>query len=255
MPYGVPPYGLDQYGNPVDPDIGDLLYVELPGVYIDSLIFDEVSEGLFLFNAVPAEGTVENPRSTNIEFDIFETSGSEPNLTTLNVWINGIPAIAGGAFVAPFNGPASLITDNGNTVHVTIDPVSDFASEEIVSVHVECANDANTFFLGALYEFKIEDFTPPILLSAVPQSEKVIRLTFNESMNMSDPAETISTLNPENYEFEALTVPAVPVVAVSVSAFSDAVVDVHLDIEITPNATYKVTVTNAQDIHGNTIVP
>lgn len=246
---------MDQYGNPVDPGVGDLLYVELPGVYIDSLIFDEVSEGLFIFNAVPAPETTGNPRGTDIEFDIFDTSGSEPTIASINVTVNGVPAVVNGGFVGPYNGPGSAITDGGNTVHVKIDPVSDFASEEIVTVAVTCANDAATYTLDEAYEFQIEDFTPPILLSAVPQSEKVIRLTYNEAMKMEDAAESDDALNPENYAFTALTVPAVPVVAVSCVAISATVVDVYLDIEITPRATYKVVVTNAVDVNGNVIVP
>lgn len=255
MPYGVPPYGLDQYGNPVDPDAGDLLYVELPGVFIDTLIFDEVSTGLFVFNAVPAPETTGNPRATDIEFDIFDTSGSEPAIPTINVTINGVPAVVDGGFVGPYNGPGSAITDGGNTVRVKIDPIGDFSSEEIVTVAISCANDAATYSLDESYEFQIEDFTPPILLSAVPQSEKVVRLTYNEAMKTVDASEADDALNPSNYAFTALTVPAVPVSAVACVPISVTVIDVYLDTEITPRATYKVVVTGAVDVNGNEIVP
>ncbi len=255
MPYGIPPYGVDKYGNPDDPEPGDLLFVELPGVYVDSLIFDEVSAGLYLFNAIPTDGSVDNPRTTNVDFDLFETSGSTVDVSTLNVSVNGIPAIIDGVIQAPFDGGDAVIVDDGANVHVTLDFTDDYESEEIIEVVVVCSNAANTFELDTQYQFKIEDFTPPILLEASAMSEKIVRLTFNESMMQVDPAAENDALNPANYAFEALTVPAVPIVAVSVASVSGAVIDITLDTEMTMNATYKVTVSNAEDVSENEILP
>ena len=56
MPYGVIPYGVNPYGNDDAPVIGDVVEVELPGVYVDALVFDEATESLLLLNMVPRRG-------------------------------------------------------------------------------------------------------------------------------------------------------------------------------------------------------
>lgn len=255
MPYGIPPYGVDVYGNPVDADVGDLVYVILPGVYVDSLIFDEVSEGLFLYNANPTNGQTNVSKTTLVEFDIFDTSGSDVDPTTLNVVINGVPAVVNGAAVAPFDGGSSSVGVADPVLHVTIDYTGEYDSEGIVEVHVSCANVADTFELDADYNFQIEDYVPPKVLSAEARSEKVVRVVFDDIMNMDDEVSAASALNPTNYTFTALSVPAVPLEPVSVARVSDSVVDVTTDIEMTPNAQYRVRVDNVEDSSGNVITP
>lgn len=255
MPYGIPPYGVDVYGNPVDADVGDLVYAILPGVYVDSLIFDEVSEGLFLYNTNPTNGQVDVSKTALVEFDIFDTSGSDVDPSTLIVTINGVPAITNGAAIAPFNGGGSSVGVADPSLHVVIDYTGEYDSEGIVEVHVWCENVAQTYTLDAVYSFQIEDYVPPKVLSAEARSEKVVRVVFDDDMNMDDTTSDASALNPANYSFTALSAPAVPLEPVSVARVSSKVVDITTDIEMTPNAQYRVTVVNAEDASGNVIVP
>lgn len=256
MPYGTFPYGVDPYGNPDAPTLGDTIEVELPGVYVDSLVFDELSETLMLVNQAPEKGSVQNPTSTDIEFDIFDTSGSSVDVATLVVTVNGVTAFTGGSFTAGWDGPGSAVVDGGAVVHMTIDPTVDFASELVVVVNVKVKNDSASLSLNESYAFKIEDITKPVLLSAFALDHETVRLEFSEPMTAEAAENPDDALNPANYTFEALSVPAVPLVAVSVVKTSNpAVFDAHVDIEMSPNAAYKVTVLNTEDLFNNEIEP
>lgn len=255
MPYGVVPYGVDPYGNPDEPVEGEVVEVELPGVYVDNLVFDEVTEGLLLVNQSPEKGSTQNPVDTNVDFEIFDTSGTEIDVSTLVVTINGEVAYTNGAFTAGWDGADSSVEDNGAVVHVTVDPTTDFESEQIVVVGVVVDNDGATLHLDDSYAFKIEDITAPVLVSAQALNHMVVRIEYSESMLAVDAALSNDALNPANYTFTTDTKPAVPLVCLSVTQVTAAVYDLHLDIEMTPNAVYVVAALNVQDLFDNVIEP
>ena len=261
MPYGTFPYGVDPYGNLDAPTIGDTVEVELPGVYVDNLVFDEVSAALMLVNQVPEKGSTQNQADTSISFDIFDTSGAAIDLSTLVVTVDGVVAHAGGVFSTGWDGPGSMVTDNGTVVQVTIDPTTNFDSEATVVVNVKVSDfptglNGIPLSLNETYAFKIEDITKPVLLSAMALDHETVRLEFTEPMTAEAPENPDDALNPANYTFEALSVPAVPLVAVSVAKTSNpAMFDVTVDIEMSPNALYKVTVLNTEDLFDNMIEP
>lgn len=255
MPYGVIPYGSDPYGNPDTPVFGDVVEVELPGVYIDQLVFDEATEALLLMNMVPDKGTTGNAVDTNVFFEVFDTTGSTVDASTLNVTIDGVAAIIDGAFQAGFDGPASAVSgDATDTLSITIDPTADFDSEAVVVVDVSVENNAGTHSLVETYVFKIADVTAPKLLVAHALDHMTVRVEFDEPMTAEDASAAADALNPENYAFTTSSKPAVPIVAVSVAKVSDTLFDITLDIEMTPGAVYTVTVENAEDFFGNPIV-
>lgn len=255
MPYGVVPYGVDPYGNPDLPVEGDVVEVELPGVYVDALVFDEVTEGLLLVNQSPEKGSSQNPVDTNVDFEIFDTSGTTIDATSLVVTINGETVYSGGAFASGWDGPASIVIDGGNVVHVTVDPTSDFESEAIVVVGVEVSNTGATLSLNEFYAFKIEDITPPALLSAKALDHMTVRVEFSESMVAEDPDALNDALNPINYTFTTSSAPAVPLTCIAVTKVTGTVYDLTTDIEMTPDAVYVVAVLNAEDLYDNAIVP
>ena len=253
MPYGVIPYGVNPYGNDDAPVIGDVVEVELPGVYVDALVFDEATESLLLLNMVPEKGSTGNAVDTHVVFEVFDTTGGVLDASTLSVTIDGVAAVVAGAFQAGFNGAASAVTgDATDVLHVVIDPTTDFLSESIVVVDVEVENDA-ALELVETYVFKIDDVTAPKLLSALALDHMVVRLTFDEAMKAVDAAATDDALNPDNYAFSTPTQPAVPIFAVSVVKVTDFQFDITLDIEMTPGAIYTVVVSGAEDAFGNVI--
>ena len=250
MPYGVIPYGVNPYGNDDAPVIGDVVEVELPGVYVDALVFDEATESLLLLNMVPEKGSTGNAVDSNVAFEVFDTTGGVLDAATLNVTIDGVAAVVGGVAQAGF---AASITGGGTDVlHVSINPDVDFVSESIVVVDVEVQNDGG-LSLVETYVFKIDDVTAPKLLSALALDHMVVRLTFDEAMKAVDAAATDDALNPDNYAFSTPTQPAVPIFAVSVVKVTDFQFDITLDIEMTPGAIYTVVVSGAEDAFGNVI--
>ncbi|HWN69812.1 MAG TPA: hypothetical protein VNM90_19355, partial [Haliangium sp.] len=57
-------------------------------------------------------------------------------------------------------------------------------------------------------------------------------------------------LRPESYRFEAITAPAVAVVPVAVQAAGPSSIDLALDIELSPRATYRVIATGIVGADG-----
>lgn len=250
MPYGVIPYGVDPYGNPDAPVVGDVVEVELPGVYIDALVFDEATESLLLLNMVPEKGSTGNAVDSNVAFDVFDTTGGVLVAATLNVTIEGVAAVVGGVAQAGF--AASVTGDGTDVLHVSINPDADFVSESIVVVDVEVQNDGG-LELVETYVFKIDDVTAPKLLSALALDHMVVRVEFDEAMRAVDAEATDDALNPANYAFSTPTQPAVPIFAVSVVKVTDFQYDITLDIEMTPGAVYTVVVSGVEDSQGNVI--
>lgn len=254
MPYGIIPYGTDPYGNPDVPVAGDVVEVELPGCYVDALVFDETTEDLLLMNMVPDKGTTGNAVDTSVYFQVFDTTGSTVDASTLIVTIDGVQAVVGGVFQAGFNGPDSAITGNGtDTLSVTVDPTSDFDSEAVVVVAVHVENNAATHTLEDSYAFKIADVTAPKLLAALALDHMTVRVEFDEAMTSESSSGAADALNPSNYTFTTSSKPAVPIEAVSVAKVTDTQYDITLDIEMTPGAVYTVTVESVEDFFGNPI--
>lgn len=255
MPYGVIPYGVDPYGNPDAPVVGDVVEVELPGVYVDALVFDESTVSLQLLNLVPEKGSSGNAVSTSINFEVFDTTGGVLVASTLNVTVDGVAAVVGGHFQTGFDGPASLITgDASDVLHVVIDPTTDFTSESIVVVDVDVKN-TTAVGLVETYVFKIADVTTPKLLSALALDHMLVRVEFDEAMKASNAAATDDALNPNNYAFSTPTQPAVPIYAVSVVKVTDFQYDITVHMEMTPGAVYTVDVSAVEDAFGNVIAP
>ena len=255
MPYGVIPYGTDPYGNPEAPVAGDVIEVELPGVYVDALVFDETTEALLLLNMDPEKGSTGAPVNTHIVFEVFDTTGSTVDASMLNVAVDGVAAIVNGVFEAAFDGASSTITgDATDTLHVVIDPLANFVSEAVVVVNVVAANNAATHTIDETYVFKIDDVTAPKLLAARALGHMTVRVEYDEPMLAVSATGAADALNPALYTFTTASEPAVPIEAVSVAKVTDAEYDITLDIDMTPNAVYTVTVVDVEDIFDNAIV-
>jgi hypothetical protein len=69
---------------------------------------------------------------------------------------------------------------------------------------------------------------------------RCVRVSFDGPVRQLGDGAPGDALRPENYRFEAVSAPAVTVVPVAVQPAGASAVDVALDIELSPRATYRV---------------
>ncbi|KKN30615.1 hypothetical protein LCGC14_0832290 [marine sediment metagenome] len=218
--------------------------VELPAVYIDDVQMLEPG-GLALLNRDPDDGQVRVPEDLNIVVDIADLTGIGIDTSATQVFVAGILAFDGGVFQPGFAGSTS--SPDSDTLRIDINPASDFASEQAVTVRVvsETTGGANT--IDETYSFTIIDLIPPAFASAVPQSLRVVRFTFDDPVKQTDPNDLLDALNHDAYLFTPLTFPAVTPVGVSVVSVDERTVDVTVSIDLSPGQTYQVRAPNFTD--------
>ena len=204
--------------------------------------------------SVQVTGGTANP-ALGFSTSLFSGAADGVDEANTQVFINSTLAFDGGAFQAGFTGPASAAADvgNGMSYRIRIDPTSDFASEQVVSVRVVSQTDSTSDTIDETYSFAVEDLTAPQLFGAVGRELDRIRVTYDEPVKQTDPTESDDALNPANYTLSALTTPAVSVVAKSVESVDPSTVDVLTDIDLSPGQTYNLKVLNVVDKSGNQI--
>lgn len=89
-----------------------------------------------LANFDPAPGEVEVPVATNISFDITDVV-SGVDITRLDMFVNGIPAITDGTITSPFADTGSGIVPIADGYTVTLDLFSDFWWNELEDVIID----------------------------------------------------------------------------------------------------------------------
>lgn len=248
-------------------------FLELPAFYIDDVLEDTLGTGAvpyyLVINRDPEAAAIEVPRITLIAFDLAAESGDSPDLALTTVFVAVTPPGAApgpevlaydgsaGGFQAGWSGPASATSViDASTTRITIDPTTDFGSLDVVTIRaVSSSSNGETLAGGAgiSWSFTIEDVTAPVLTLASGRSKKVVRLTFDEPIVQTVASDANSSLNPSNYLITRQTLPAVDVVVESVSVVDPLSVDLELDIEHTPRATYRVVVSDVEDLLGNVI--
>lgn len=241
-----------------------ILEVLLPAAYVDSVIEDTaasvVGKTPTLINRDPEPAETGVAKATNIQLDIatVDATGSI-DLAATQVYVDGVLAFSAGTFQAGFTGPASAYSNPvADVLRITIDPtISAFASEEVIDVRVvsQAVGDPNV--LDETYQFIIEDYAAPKLLSAVAQDLQRVRLTFDEDVVEIDTTSLASALRAGNYTLERLgdyLTPLVSASIVSAEAVTTTQVDVYTDIPLTPGGYYKITGANLEDTDGNAIL-
>lgn len=247
------------------------VFIELPGFFIDAVNFDELGIGagaiyLEVINRSPEPDQEEIRADSLISFDVAGSLAAPPVLADTTVYIqtttqDGVVgpltcAYDGGGtgFQAGFNGALSAVSAiDPSTIRFVIDPTLDFDSLSTVAIFLETDSVSYPGGLAEDWSFVIEDVTAPRLIKAQGREAKTVRLTFDEPVNMESATASDSALTPTNYVFTRLEVPAVSIVASSVTAVSTSVVDVTLDIEMSPRKSYQVAVSNVADLLGNII--
>lgn len=202
-------------------------------------------------NRNPEPGEIQVLRTAPVEVELHDGDGVAPATAGVQVWVAGVLAYDGGAggFQAGFSGTAT--NPDAATLRLVIQRATQFASFETVPVRVAESVSA----LDSTYSFTTLDETAPTVVSATARSQTVVRVVFSEPILQVDPAGTDDALNPDHYAFTRLAVPAVDVEPVSVAVVDATTVDVTVDVELSFNAPYLVTVVDVEDVWGNIVGP
>ncbi len=208
-----------------------------------------------LLNRDPEPDEIGVPVDQDVAVDIADDSGTGIATALTQVYIDGTLAYDGGAggFQTGFTGAVS--NPDTNTLRVVVDPDTDFDSEEIIDVRVVSDIVGTGTPIDTVYTFTVEDVTAPQVSSARALDKSVVQVIFNEDMFQDAGTLAKDALTASNYVFARTTAPAANVVASSVvgDIFNEFAFNVTLDIEMTPRATYLVTVSGAEDTSGNAL--
>jgi phage tail-like protein len=123
-----------------------------------------------------------------------------------------------------------------------------------VSVRVVTQTVGGANQLDTSWSFTCEDLTAPHVVGAQSRELKRVRVSFDENVKQQSALAPDDALNPALYAIERASAPAVEVSVVGVAPVTNASVDLLTDIELTPGALYRVTVTGVVDLFGNTVV-
>lgn len=232
----------------------DYQAVELPAVYVDELIFFDEAEALFQGNRQAEPNEVRVGKADKIELVLYDLTGGDFPLYD-DVYVNGVLAFNGVTLEPGFDGPDSEtpFIDGFNGIHLTLDPTTDFASEQVVEVRVTGHSNVHDGTIDETFLFTIEDYAPPTIVRAEGRAPRVVRVFFSEAMLLDDTENHDSALWIGNWVFEGVSVPTAEVQAESVAAVSSSSVDVTTNTELSFGGIYRVTVESAQDVSGNVI--
>lgn len=127
-------------------------------------------------------------KSTNIGFTLADVAGSGVDAATINVLVNGSPAIVDGAFQTGYDGPGSQIIANvpQNGFDVTIDRTTDYTTYGLVVVGVTF--DDNEGRQGSYnWNFRVEDYLGPLVSPVAPlNGEEGVSLSQSIQVQISD---------------------------------------------------------------------
>lgn len=230
--------------------------VELPGLYFDDVVTDATPTRPVLVNRDPEPNEIEVPVDTNIVLEIVDVGPDGIDRTATRVYVDGVLAFEGGTateFKPGFDGAASAVIETADTLRLTIDPTSPFASLQQVPVRVVSATTGSALPLDLTYSFRIQDLTAPVVVAAQAIAARRVRVSFNEPVRQLGDGDQGDALRPASYQFGALTSPAVSVEPVAVEAAGASAVDIELDIDLSQRATYQVLVTKVEDVFGNPV--
>lgn len=234
-----------------------MAFVELPGVYLDAVTMDAASTALELINRNPGSGETGSLINENVALDIASLTGNAIDVAATDVYVDiggaGEALVYdGGAFQAGWDGAESASSNpDANTLRIVIDQTAPFASFDVVTIRVVSQDVGATETMDESYSFTVQDLASPGVLTATPQDLDVLRIEFTEAVKQVSASDSDDALNPLNYAFVPLTLPAVIPVASSIISVSATEVDVTTDIEFSPGKNYRVTVDGIADLEGN----
>jgi phage tail-like protein len=247
--------------------------VELPGIYLDSVLLDSQVTRPTVINRVPDPGDTKVPIDTDIFLEVNDPNATAEtiggNIQDLAVYVNGVLAydVNAGGFQVGFNGARSAVTihsaaiDGHRTARINIDPTTLLPSSSEIDIRVLARSyslfDSPREFT---YSFTTEDLTAPTLTSAAGIGLTTVRVTTSEPVVAVDPTASNDALNPENWLlFVASTsledgLPAVSSTVISVVKVAEGIFDLTTADPLTRGAIYRVEGGPIEDAVGNPMV-
>ncbi len=216
----------------------------LPSLKAEVVAATAATERLSLINRDPCPDEENVHIHWPLALQIVDVGTDGVDRASTRIYLNGTPAYDDGVLPG-FNGPLSNETLTSDSLHIILDPLPPWESEQTVEVHVVSATVGGAHTLDDMYAFTVEDRTAPRLLAAQATGQQTIRIGFNEDVQVSDML---------GFSFTPLDFPSVPISPVAASA-EGSVVEVVLDTEMTPDARYVVTVTGVVDLNDNPVLP
>ena len=231
--------------------------VELPGVYIDAIVPDASDKTPSLINRDPEPLELAVPLNSLVTFEVADYTGTGIDTAATDVYVNDELAISGGVFQTGWDGAASATSNpQADVLRVVIEPETPFAPLTAITVRIVTAVSGGGASLDTSYTFTTEDTIAPVVVSAQATGQRTVRVVFDEPVLQEDASGGNDALNPALYTFEVIAgAPAVPIVAESVQAVSGTTIDITLDWEMTPGATYSLSVASVADLVGNAVTP
>lgn len=247
----------------------DTFEVELPAVYVDSVVLDVTENRPEIINRIPHPGETGVRIDHSIEIELSDPVVSpffSGQITNVSVFVDGVLAYSGttsgGTFEPGFTGPASSrddTIDGGRGLRLVIDPTINFASLAVVNVRV-LAEVVGLFATSEWnYSFETEDLIAPALTSVQATGSRVVRVTFSQDVKVVSATNTDDALNPANWSVTRLStsvddgLPSFLPVVTSVSFVGSDSVDLALDDDMTGGSLYQVAVQNIEDVFGNPV--
>ena len=184
-----------------------LVSAELPGVYLDALSTEAAPARLLVVNRNPEPDQEDVPSDQPLVFDLLDT-GAIPGVDVPNtqVYVDGVLAYdgSGGGFQPGYTGAESSVqSPAANVRRITIRPVFTLDSLLTVTMRVVSQTLDTMGSVDTSWDFIVADTTAPRVLTVIPFTVSVVRVTFNE------PFEALSALVGANYAF-AGTDPNIP---------------------------------------------
>lgn len=247
----------------------DTFEVELPGVYVDSIVLDTTVNRPEIVNRIPYPNETGVRVDSNIEIEITDPNVSvffQGQIGFTEVYVDGVLAYTGntltGTFQPGFDGPESSrddTIDGARGLRLVIDPTTNFDPLTTVNVQV-FADTAGVFTVAEWnYSFETEDLIAPALVEAQATGLRTVKVTFSQNVKVDDPTATDDALNPANWAVTRLStsiddgLPSYLPTIVSVNFVGSTVVELVFDDNMTGGAQYQVTVENVEDVFGNTV--
>jgi phage tail-like protein len=227
--------------------------LELPALVIEMVEAVEAvdaTERLVPINRDPCPGELAVPIDTAIRLELVNIGADAPggiDRRATQVFVDGVLAFDGATAAelrTGFGGPRATVTQTADALQIVLDPTSPLVSEATVRIRVRSAVAGDTTTVDELYSFVVEDRTAPRAVAAQALAPRCVQIGFSEPVQVVDPL---------GFRFAALDRPAVLVASVNAVAHG-TVVQVDLDIELTPDARYQVTITGVTDTSGNAVL-
>lgn len=227
---------------------------ELPGVYVDAVaLAGPLGLGPVLLNRNPEPNETRVPAGTSVYLEVHAEGSTSIALASLNITIDGAPAVIAGTIQPGFNGGGSSIAAMGAGVAVTLIPAVPYASLAVSMVRVRAnLTGAGGIQLDQTYSFTVADTMGPELTNVVATDQKIIAVNWGEAVLASGDGSSADGLAASNYSLQFIGVPPAVtprIASVALTSASSAVLTT--DIEMTPGAEYVLLVMGVQDLFGN----